>query len=126
MRPRRILRAGAIRRRIWIAAVHRQTGMLGTGGAVQRRQAGLDGRHWRLSEYRRNLHWLHHAGFSGQVHAVHEPAARFSVVVGSGADVWTCDSRPAPVYAVIAQQRARMAQAPAMNVWVVWCGSDTP
>src|SRR6478752_4269680 len=118
MRPRRILRAGAICRRIWIAAVHRQTGMLGPGGAVQCGEKRLDGRDWRMSEYRWNLYWLYHAGFSGQVHAVHEPAARFAFVFGRGTNLWTSDSRLAPVYAVVAQQRTRMAQAPALNVWV--------
>ena len=104
--------------------VHRQAGMLGSGGAVQRREKRLDGRHRRLSEYRRNLHWLHHAGFSGQVHAVHEPAAGFAFVLGRRPDLWTGDSCAAPVYAVIAQQRAGMAQAPALIVWVavVWVG----
>ena len=35
MRPRRILRAGAVRGRVWIADVHREARMLGAGGAVQ-------------------------------------------------------------------------------------------
>ena len=57
-------------------ALHRQARMLGAGGPVQRRQARLDGRHRRLSERGRHLHWLHDAGLSRQVHAVHGSAAR--------------------------------------------------
>jgi hydrogenase small subunit len=38
-------------------------------------QAGLDGRRWRMPQRRRHLHRLHHARFSGQVHAVHGRAA---------------------------------------------------
>src|SRR5205809_749602 len=49
--------------------------MLGSGGELQRDQAGLDGRDWRMSECRRDLHRLHNAGVSGQVHAVHGRAA---------------------------------------------------
>ena len=43
---------------------------------VQRAQARLDGGHRRLPQCRRHLHRLHHAGLSGQVHAVHGRAAR--------------------------------------------------
>ena len=38
---------------------------------LQRHQARLDGWHRRLPERRRHLHRLHHAGFPGQVHALH-------------------------------------------------------
>ena len=41
------LRAGRIRRGIRIAAVHREAGMLGPGGAMQRGKRGLDGRNRR-------------------------------------------------------------------------------
>ena len=51
--------------------VHRQARMLGAGGAVQRRQTRLDGRHRRLPERRRHLHRLHDARISRQVHALH-------------------------------------------------------
>ena len=43
------LRAGAVCRRIRISALHCEAGMLGTGGAVQRWKAGMDGRHRRMS-----------------------------------------------------------------------------
>ena len=71
--------AGPLRSRL--AQVHRQAGLLGTGRAVQRRQAGLDERHRRLSERRRRLHRLHDARLSRQVHAVswksrREPSCR--------------------------------------------------
>ena len=86
-------------------------------------QTRLDGRHRRLSECRRNLHRLHHARLSRQVHAVHESAAGLAVVFGRGADLWTSDSRAAPVYAVVAEQRAELAQARASAIGR--CGSDT-
>ena len=57
--------------------LHREAGMLGPGRAVQRGQARMDGRYRWLSERGRHLHRLHDAGFSRQVHAVHEPAAGF-------------------------------------------------
>ena len=65
MRSRRILRAGAVRGRIWIADVHRETRLLGPGGAVQCRKARMDGRNRRMSERWRDLHRMHHAGLSG-------------------------------------------------------------
>ena len=55
--------------------VHRQAGLLGSGGELQRAQARLDGRHRRLPQRRRHLHRLHHAGLPRQVHAVHGRAA---------------------------------------------------
>ena len=45
--------------------VHREAGMLGPGGAMQCRQARLDGGHRRVPERGRNLHRMHHAGLSG-------------------------------------------------------------
>ncbi len=48
LRSRRLLRAGRVCRPVRFSAMHRQTGMLGTGCAVQRWEAGLDGRNWRL------------------------------------------------------------------------------
>ena len=71
LRPRRVLRARQLRQGIWAAAVHRQARLLGAGGAMQRAQTWLDGRHRRLPECRRHLHRLHHAGLPRQVHAVH-------------------------------------------------------
>ncbi len=52
-----------------------EDGLLGAGGQLQRDQARLDARHRRLPERGRHLHRLHHAGVSGQVHAVHGRAA---------------------------------------------------
>ncbi len=92
--------------------VHREAGLLGTGGAVQRRQARLDGRHRRLPERRRHLHRLHHARLSRQVHAVHGSAAGLAALVRRGHDLRTGDSRPAPVHAGVAQQGARLAARP--------------
>src|SRR5450755_908093 len=93
--------------------------MLGTRGAMQRRQAGLDGRHRWLSECGWNLYWMHHAGFPRQVHAVYESAARLVAVFGGGADLWTSDSCPAAVYAGLHEQRTRLAQTRASEVELV-------
>ena len=79
--------------RIWVAALHRQTGMLGSGGAMQCGQAGMDGRNRRLPQRRRHLHRMHHARISGQVHAVHEPAAGIAAVFPRGADLRPGDPR---------------------------------
>ncbi len=105
-------------RGVRIAAVHREAGMLGTGGAVQRRQARLDGRNRRMSQRRRHLHRLHHAGLSGQVHAVHEPAAGIAAVVQRGADLRKGDSRVAKIYPGIAEQGAELAP-PSRGIWKV-------
>ena len=67
LRPRRLLRAGRVRRGLRLAPVHREAGLLGTGGAVQRRQARLDGRDRRLPQRRRHLHRVHHARIPRQV-----------------------------------------------------------
>src|ERR1700722_20613865 len=88
--------------------------MLGAGGSVQCRKAWMDGRDWRVPECRRHLHRVYHAGFSRQVHAVYESAARLSFVVGCGSNLWTRDSRLAPLHAVIAEQGALLAKA---NPW---------
>ena len=75
MRPRRLLRAGRLRGGVWLAEVHREIGLLGAGGELQRPEARLDGRHRRMPERWRHLHRLHDAGIPGQVHAVHGRAA---------------------------------------------------
>src|SRR4029077_5625307 len=106
MRSRRILRAGAVRGRIWIAYMHRETRMLGASCAMQCWETRMDGGNRRMSERGRNLHWMPDAWFSRQIHAVHEPAAGFIAVFERGDDLWPCDSRFAPVHAVLAQQRA--------------------
>ena len=76
LRSRRLLRAGRLRGPIRLAEVHRQVGLLGAGGQLQRSQARLDGGNRRLSQRGRNLHRLHHARLSGQVHAIHGRASR--------------------------------------------------
>ena len=45
--------------------LHREAGMLGTGGAMQCGQARMDGRHRRVPQRGRDLHRMHHAGISG-------------------------------------------------------------
>ena len=50
LRPRRLLRTGAVRPGVWRTEVYRQARMLGAGGPMQRRQARLDGRTGRLRE----------------------------------------------------------------------------
>src|SRR5271154_5548609 len=99
MRPRRVLRAGAVCGGVWSADVHRETGMLGTGGAVQRGKARMDGRNRGMPECGGNLHRMHDAGIPGQVHAVHEPATGVATFIGGGDDVWAGDSCAAAVYA---------------------------
>ena len=64
VRPSGLLRTGRLRQRVRVAEVHRQAGLLGAGGQVQRPQAGLDQWRGRLSERRRHLHRLHHARVS--------------------------------------------------------------
>src|SRR5580658_11219558 len=85
--------------------------MLGTGGAVQCWKTWMDGWDWRMSECWRHLHRVHHAWLSRQVHAFYESAAGFSFVIGCCANLWTRDSRLAPVHAIVAEQRAQLAQA---------------
>ena len=48
-----------------------EAGLLGTGRAMQRSEARLDGRYRRLPECGRYLHWLYHAGLPRQIHAVY-------------------------------------------------------
>ena len=95
LRPRRLLRTRRFRRRLQFPLVYRQAWMLGARRAVQCRQAGLDGRHWRLPEHRRHLHRMHDAGFSRQVHAFHEPAAGIPSVIQRRHDLWPGDPRVA-------------------------------
>ncbi len=85
-----------------IAAVHRKAGMLGAGGAVQCREARMDVWHRRLPQCGWHLHRMHDAGLSGQVHAVHESAARLAVVFRGGADLWARYPCAAQVYPGIA------------------------
>ena len=111
----RLLRAGRVRRRLRLAPLHRQAGVLGAGGAVQRGQARLDGRDRRVPQRRRDLHRLHHAGLSRQVPAVHGPAAGLAALVRRGHDVRPRDPGAAPVHQASLNKepswRARPAQA---------------
>ena len=66
---------GDFAERLRLAEVHREAGLLGSGGELQRSQARLDERDRRLPQRRRHLHRLHHAGLPRQVHAVHGRAA---------------------------------------------------
>jgi hypothetical protein len=59
-----------------------------------------------MPERWRHLHWVYDAGFSRQIYAVHEPAARIAAFFERGDDLWTCDSRVAPVYAGLLKQGA--------------------
>jgi len=79
--------------------MHRQTRMLGPGGAVQRRQTRLDGRIGWLPERWGDLHRLHHARIPGQIHAVYEPTSRVAAVFSCSTDLWQSHSRVAKVYA---------------------------
>ena len=71
LRSRRLLRAGRLRQRVRFAQVHREAGLLGPGSQLQCSQTRMDGRYWRLPQCWRHLHWLHHARFPRQVHAIH-------------------------------------------------------
>src|SRR5271166_421100 len=68
------------------------------------------------------MHRLHHARLSRQIHALHESAAGFASLLGGGADIWPRNSCVAAVYAVVAEQRAKLAQADA----VMWGGHSCP
>ena len=72
---------------------------LGCWGPVvqlQRTKTRLDDGHRRLSQCRRHLHWLHHAGIPGQVHAVHGRTARGQCC---RQDVYQCNLRRCSSYA---------------------------
>jgi len=64
-----------------------------------------------MSERVWHLYRMHDAGFSGQIYAVHEPAARVAAIVKRVDDVWTCDPRTAAIYPGIAEQGAVLAEA---------------
>lgn len=61
----------------------------------------LDPFNWRLRQRRWHLHWLHHAGLSGQIHAVHEPATGVDPVVEHGFDLRQKHQGAAKVYSVV-------------------------
>jgi hypothetical protein len=73
--------------------------MLGSGGAVQRGEARVDGRDRRMPECRRNLHRVHNARIPRQIYAVYESAAGIVIIVVGGADLWTRHSCLAEVHA---------------------------
>ena len=108
-------------------AVHREAGLLGPGGAMQRRPARLDGRNRRLSERGRHLHRLHHARLSRQIHAIHGSAAGLAALFERGDDLRPSHSCAAPLHAGIAQSRAELAFQPEPeNGDVVMIGAVTP
>ena len=82
VRPRRLLRAGPVRRRLRAADLHRQARLLGTGRDVQRPEARLDQRDRRLPQRGRHLHRLHDARLPRQVHAVHGRATGRQALLG--------------------------------------------
>jgi len=49
------------------------------------------------------LYWLHHAGISGQVHAIHEPAAGFTAFLERSDYLRASYSRVATIYAGVAE-----------------------
>jgi hypothetical protein len=51
----------------------------------------MDGWYRRMPERWGNLYRVHHAWFSGQVHAFHESASRIAVVIARGADLRPSD-----------------------------------
>src|ERR1700686_3244451 len=78
---------------------------------MQCREAGMDGRNRRVPQRGRNLHRMHDAWFSGQVHAVYESAARFSAFLERRDDVWTGHSCVEKVHAVLSEQRTVVESA---------------
>jgi hypothetical protein len=78
--------------------MHRQTWLLGAGRTMQRRQAWVDGRDWRLSKRGRDLHRLHNARISRQVHAVHGPAAGLDAIYPGDSKLRPGHSRVASLY----------------------------
>jgi hypothetical protein len=64
-----------------------------------------------LSKRRRNLHRLHDAGLSGQVHALHESAAWVVAFIQRSDDLRQGDSCASQVYTGVAQSRTLLAQA---------------
>ncbi len=105
-------RAGGVRRRVRITPLHRQVGMLGTCRAVQRGQAGVDGRSGRVPQRRGDLHRVYDAGVPRQISAVHGPAAGVATLVRGGTDVRQSHSGPAPVHAGLVEQGTRQARGP--------------
>ena len=71
---------------------------MGAGRPVQRRQAWMDGRHWRLPKCRRDLHWLHNARISRQVHAVHGPTAGLDAIYPGDSELRQGHPRPAIIH----------------------------
>ena len=63
--------------------VHRETGLLGPGGATAMCPSAAGWRHRRLPQRRRHLHRLHHARLPRQIHAVHGRAARGEAFVAT-------------------------------------------
>ena len=93
------------------AAMHRQARLLGPGGAMQCRQARLDGGHRRLPERRRRLHWLHDARLSRQIHALPRRTARREAFDRCRVRLRPHGPRLAAIHASLDEQRAGVADA---------------
>ena len=85
------------------SSMHCEVGVLGTGCSVQRGETRLDGGHRRVPQCRWHLYRLHHARLSGQIYALHEPAAGLTAFCERNRDLWKSDSRAAQVYPGLTQ-----------------------
>ena len=112
LRPGRLLRAGRLRRRVRVEQVHRQAGLLGAGGRLQRGQAGLDERRRRLRQRRRHLHRLHHARLPRQVPTVPRRAAGGQDVVVRGPALRALGAGPAQRHPGVDERGAGVAGSP--------------
>jgi hypothetical protein len=92
--------------------------LLGTGGAVQRRETRMDVWNRRLPECGRHLHRMHDAGFSGQVHAVYESAAGLAFVFRGGADLRPGHPRAAQVYPGLVESSAKLEATSCLLNWL--------
>ena len=107
----RLLRAGRLRLRVRLPQVHREARLLGSGGQVQRAQAGLDERDRRLPQRGGHLHRLHHAWLPRQVHALHGRAARCARVHHGQRGLRPTHPSAAQDHAQHPGRRAEMAEA---------------
>jgi hypothetical protein len=58
-----------------------------------------------------DLHRVHDAGISRQVHAIYEPAARIAAVISCGTDLRAGDSCLAAIHTGIVEQGTELAEA---------------
>jgi hypothetical protein len=89
--------------------LHRETGMLGPSGSMQRWQTRVDGWDWWLSQCRWHLHRLYHARLPRQVYALHESATWVATIFRCGSNLWPGHPRAPQVHASVAEQRTRLA-----------------